>query len=319
MLEIKQLTVSFETDRGSFLAVDRVSLRIKKGETVGLAGESGCGKSATALSILRLIPSPPGQIETGHIYFDEMDLLAIDIKKMRQIRGHEISMIFQDPGSALSPLHRIGRQLVEAIMCHRDEKKKDAWLMAENWLKKVGVPGPKEKMFAYPHQLSGGMRQRVMIAMAMMMDPKLIIADEPTTALDVTTQAQIFDLVRQMRQRQTSMLLISHDMGVIREMCDQAAIMYASKIVERGKTDDLFSNPAHPYTRALIKAIPRLSTRPGRLNAIPGRVPSPFDYPPGCHFHDRCPHALKKCKTIAPPFFDLGNDHEAACFLLETA
>ena len=319
MLEIKQLTVSFETDQGIFTAVDHVSLGIKKGETMGLAGESGCGKSATALSVLRLIPSPPGRIDSGHIYFNGTDLLGLDIKKMRQIRGNEISMIFQDPGSALSPLHRIGRQLTEAIMCHRNATKKEAWDMAGEWLSKVGVPGAKEKMFAWPHQLSGGMRQRVMIAMAMMMDPKLIIADEPTTALDVTTQAQIFDLVRHMRQRQTSMLLISHDMGVIREMCDRAAIMYASKIVEKGKTDDLFSSPAHPYTRALIRAIPTLSTQPGRLNAIPGKVPSPFDYPPGCHFHDRCPHALKKCKTMPPPFFDLGNDHEAACFLLETA
>ncbi|VEN74258.1 oligopeptide transporter subunit; ATP-binding component of ABC superfamily [Candidatus Desulfarcum epimagneticum] len=317
MLEIENLTVSFKTGRKSFKAVDDVCLSIGKGEIMGLAGESGCGKSATALSVLRLIPSPPGEIRGGAIRFRGADLLSMDLSALQKIRGNEIAMIFQDPGTALSPLHRIGRQLVEALRIHKDISRRRARAMAEEWLEKVGVPGPKERMFAYPHELSGGMRQRVMIAMALMMDPSLIIADEPTTALDVTTQAQIFDLMERMLKRDASMLLISHDMGVIREMCRRAAVMYASRIVEIRSAEDIFSRPAHPYTRGLIRSIPPLSPGTGRLRAIPGRVPSPLDDVPGCRFHDRCPHAFQKCEQTAPPLFDLGNGRRAACFRVE--
>ncbi len=318
MFEIKNLKISFETDNGAFLAVDDLSLRINEGEIMGLAGESGCGKSTAALSILRLIPSPPGRIEAGAIYFNKTDILSVDIKKMRKIRGSEISMIFQEPGSALSPLHRIGSQLVEAVLARRKMPKTRAWRMAETWLEKVGIPGHKESMFAYPHQLSGGMKQRVMIAMAMMTNPGLVIADEPTTALDATIQAQIFDLMLKMRaRRRTSMLLISHNMGAIREMCRRTAIMYASRIVESGEVGDIFSAPAHPYTQALIKSVPPLSLKPGRLNSIPGRPPSPFNHPAGCNFHNRCPYVSVKCRKKRPPFFDLGNGHKAACFLVE--
>lgn len=318
LLDIQNLIVSFHTDDGVFRAVDDVSLQVQRGEIVGLVGESGCGKSVTSLSILKLIPSPPGSIESGSIFFNGHDLLKMSVGQLRNIRGKAISMIFQEPLSALSPLQRIGQQLVETLRLHQSMTKKDAWAQAESWLQKVRIPNAVERMYAYPFQLSGGMQQRVMIAMALMLEPELIIADEPTTALDVTIQARIFRLIREMRQEQTSILLITHDMGVIWEMCDRVLVMYASKIVEEGRKSEIFERPAHPYTRGLLRSIPKLAARTGRLSAIPGQVPSPLHYPSGCHFRDRCPHALERCAHEEPQFFNFGKGHRAACFVADT-
>jgi len=317
LLDVRNLSVSFHTDDGVFKAVDDVSLHVNRGEIVGLVGESGCGKSVTALSILKLIPSPPGKIDSGQIYFKGHDLLKLDAAELRQIRGKAVSMIFQEPLSALSPLQRIGQQLVEALKIHNDISRKKAWALAAEWLEKVEIPGVNERMFAYPFQLSGGMQQRVMIAMAMMLDPDLIIADEPTTALDVTIQAKIFSLIKEMRQEKTSILLITHDMGVIWEMCDRVVVMYASRIAEEASRDDIFIKPAHPYSRGLLNSIPKLTADSGRLEAIQGQVPSPFNYPSGCHFRDRCPHAFDRCVHEIPPLMDLGEGHRAACWIAD--
>ena len=317
LLDVQNLTVSFHTDEGVFKAVDNVSLQVKRGEVVGLIGESGCGKSVTSLSILKLIPSPPGKIDSGEIYFNGHDLLKMNPAELRQIRGKAISFIFQEPLSALSPLQRIGQQLVEALRLHNDISKKEAWALAAEWLEKVKIPDVNERMFAYPFQLSGGMQQRVMIAMAMMLEPDLIIADEPTTALDVTIQSKIFALIKEMRLDKTSILLITHDMGVIWEMCDRVVVMYASRIAEEADRNDIFAKPAHPYTRGLLNSIPKLTASSGRLEAIPGQVPSPFDYPSGCHFRDRCPHVFDKCAQENPPLMELGDGHRAACWISE--
>jgi peptide/nickel transport system ATP-binding protein/oligopeptide transport system ATP-binding protein len=317
LLDVQNLTVSFHTDDGAFKAVDNVSLQVNRGEVVGLIGESGCGKSVTSLSILRLIPSPPGKIDSGQIIFNGRDLLTLDPAELQQIRGRAISFIFQEPLSALSPLQRIGQQLVETLRLHNEISKKEAWTLAAEWLEKVKIQDVNERMFAYPFQLSGGMQQRVMIAMAMMMEPDLIIADEPTTALDVTIQAKIFALIKEMRLEKTSILLITHDMGVIWEMCDRVIVMYASRIAEAAGKGDIFEKPAHPYTRGLLNSIPKLTGHSGRLEAIPGQVPSPFDYPSGCHFRDRCTHAFDKCAQENPPLKDLGDGHRAACWIAD--
>ncbi len=317
LLNVKNLTVTFETDDGPLKAVDRVSFHLDQGEIVGLVGESGCGKSVTALSILKLIPSPPGFIKADSIRFKELDLLRISSEDMRKIRGKAISMIFQEPMAALSPLHRIGKQIVEALTIHKQMSKNDALKYAKNWLKKVRIPDPDQRLMAYPFHLSGGMQQRIMIAMALMMDPDIVIADEPTTALDVTIQAQIFNLIREMKQRHTSVLLITHDMGVIWEMCDRVIVMYASRVVEEAKQSDIFSNPAHPYTQGLLRSIPKLSEIGQRLVAIPGQVPSPLHYPSGCHFRNRCPYAFERCKKEEPGLIHVKPGHRAACFLLD--
>ena len=315
LLDIRNLSVSFDTDDGVFSAVDNVSFYVKKGEIVGLVGESGCGKSVTSLSVLKLIPTPPAKVESGQILFNGQDLLKMDAADLQSIRGKSISMIFQEPLSALSPLQRIGQQLVEALKLHKDISNKDAWRLAQNWLEKVRIPDAAERMFAYPFQLSGGMQQRVMIAMAMMLEPGLIIADEPTTALDVTIQARIFALIKEMRQEKTSILLITHDMGVIWEMCDRVVVMYASRIAEQAGKEEIFASPAHPYTRGLLQSIPKLAVDTDRLEAIPGQVPSPLNYPSGCHFRDRCPHAFDRCAQENPPLIELSNGHRAACWL----
>jgi oligopeptide/dipeptide ABC transporter ATP-binding protein len=319
LLDVRDLSISFHTDDGVFQAVDNVSLHVNRGEIVGLVGESGCGKSVTSLSILRLIPAPPGKIDAGQIFYKGRDILKLDSDKLRQIRGKSISMIFQEPLSALSPLQRIGQQLVEALRIHNDISQKEAWALAEKWLEKVRIPDAKERMFAYPYQLSGGMQQRVMIAMAMMLEPDLIIADEPTTALDVTIQAKIFSLIKEMRQEKTSILLITHDMGVIWEMCDRVVVMYASRIAEEASRDDIFAKPAHPYTRGLLNSIPKLTAtvENDRLEAIPGQVPSPYNYPSGCHFRDRCSHAFDRCAQEIPPLMNLADGHRAACWLAD--
>ena len=318
LLDVRNLTVSFKTDEGVITAVEDVSFRVGKGEILGLVGESGCGKSVASLAVMRLIPIPPGQIESGKAFFKGRDLLELATDDMRRIRGNEISMIFQEPMSALSPLQRVGQQLVEALQLHDGNlSNKAAWTMAADWLDQVRIKDAKERMFAYPYQLSGGQQQRVMIAMAMMQDPDLIIADEPTTALDVTIQAQVFKLIREMRQEKTAILLITHDMGVIWEMCDRVMVMYASKIVEKGTRTELFAQPAHPYTQGLLASIPRLTHQAGRLYSIPGQVPSPFDYPSGCHFRDRCQYAFERCAREEPQLMELSDSHSAACFVAD--
>jgi oligopeptide/dipeptide ABC transporter ATP-binding protein len=296
--------------------VEHLSFDVHPAEAVGLVGESGCGKSVTAMSIPRLIPSPPGRIVNGRILFHGQDLISMPIAELRKIRGRAISMIFQEPLSALSPLKRIGDQMAETVRFHQPMADKEVREFARMWLEKVRIPDVMDNLEALPHQLSGGMQQRVMIAMALMLEPELIIADEPTTALDVTLQAQIFDLIRLMKQDRTSLLLITHDMGVVWEMCDRVLVMYASWIVEQGTREQIFARPAHPYTRGLLQSIPVLNPSGRRLKAIAGNVPSPLAYPSGCHFRDRCPHAFERCAIEEPALFDLGDaDHRAACFV----
>jgi len=316
LISVEDLSVSFTTDEGRFRAVEHVSFHLDSGEILGIVGESGCGKSVTALSMMRLVPCPPGSIDTGRVLYKDRDLLTLETKELRAIRGQGISMIFQEPLSALSPLQTIGRQMEEVVRIHTDVSVREARRISREWLEKVRIPDAAERLHAYPYQLSGGMQQRIMIAMALMLSPDVIIADEPTTALDVTIQAQVFRLVREMKQEKTSILLITHDMGVVWDMCDRVAVMYASRIVENGSVGDIFTHPAHPYTRGLLNAIPRLGDGSGkRLSAIGGSVPSPLDYPSGCHFRDRCPHAFERCAQENPPFVNIADDHMAACFI----
>ncbi len=315
LLEIKDLTVQFDTEVGPLTAVNGVSLSVHEGEVLGVVGESGCGKSVTAMSILRLIPRPPGRFVNGEIMFKGRDLLSIPINELRQIRGKDIGMIFQEPMTALSPLKRISRQMIESLRLHDAAlSKSQAWDTAIEWLDSVGIPEPAERMHNYPFQLSGGMRQRVMIAMALMLHPALIIADEPTTALDVTIQAQVFDLITGMKADDTAMLLITHDMGVIWELCDRVIVMYASHIVEEGSKEALFREPRHPYTRGLLRAMPQLDADAEQLEAIEGQVPSPLDYPPGCNFYERCPLAIERCRTAEPPLEQMADGRLVACF-----
>ncbi len=316
LLEINNLTVTFDTEAGPLTAVNDVSFTVQRGEVLGIVGESGCGKSVTALSILRLIPRPPGRFAGGEILYNGHDLLTLPLRELRAIRGSEISMIFQEPMTALSPLKRVGRQMTELLRRHRPHlSRTQARTEVATWLHNVGLPEPEARMRNYPYQLSGGMRQRVMIAMALMQHPALIIADEPTTALDVTIQAQVFDLMLEMKAEHTSLLLITHDMGVIWELCDRVIVMYASHIVEEGEKSALFRDPQHPYTRGLLKAMPKLDEDMDRLDAIEGQVPSPLHYPIGCNFQDRCPIAIDRCRTEAPPLKTLSlGDRRVACF-----
>lgn len=316
ILKIDDLSVCFDTDEGTVHAVDNVSLSIKCGEVLGLVGESGCGKSVTAMSVLRLIPSPPGRITNGSISFRNDDLITMPIEALQKIRGRNISMIFQEPMTALSPLHTIGKQMIETLKLHNKIKTGDAFKKAKSWLYKVGIPDPDICMDSLPHQLSGGMRQRIMIAMALMLKPSLLIADEPTTALDVTIQAQIFDLMRNMKENNTAVLLITHDMGVIWEMCSRVAVMYAGQIVETGTVHDIFHDPLHPYTRALLNSIPATAGNAKRLPAIKGQVPSALNFPKGCRFQDRCLHTFARCRRDLPSLYT-HNGRKARCFLAE--
>ncbi len=316
LLEVEDLTVTFDTDEGLLTAVDRVSFRVQPGETLGLVGESGCGKSVTAMSVVRLVPSPPGQVRSGRIRFQGQDLLELPIRELRRLRGSEISFIFQEPMTALSPLHRVGTQLVETVRLHRKMTRREAWELSRTWLHKVGIPAPEERMYAYPFELSGGMRQRVMIAMALMLEPTLIIADEPTTALDVTIQAQILDLMREMKRADASLMLITHDMGVIWEMCDRVIVMYASRIVEEGPVERLFDSPLHPYTQGLLRSMPSMAGEVDRLPAIEGRVPSLLELPEGCSFAGRCPYARDRCRHETPELRGFG-DQRSACLYTE--
>jgi len=322
LLEIENLSVHFHTPEGIARAVDGVSFHLDAGETIGLVGESGCGKSVTSLSILGLIPSPPGEIESGTIKFGGQNLLEVETERLRHIRGHEISMIFQEPMTSLNPVLPIGRQVAEPLMVHQGLSKAEALKTAARWLDHVKIPAAEKRLADYPHQLSGGMRQRVMIAMAMVCGPKLLIADEPTTALDVTIQAQILSLMIRLKQElQMSVLLITHDLGVIAQMASRVVVMYAGQVVEEARVGDIFDHPFHPYTRGLLKSMPRLRDRLGggkqRLNEIPGIVPSLTETIAGCKFADRCPHCFAVCREKKPQLLVVGDKHQARCWLKE--
>ena len=307
LLEIAGLTTEFRTDRGPVRAVDGVSFEIGRGKTLGVVGESGSGKSVTALSILRLIPEPPGRIAAGKVIFGGTDLLSLDDRALRAVRGNKISMIFQEPMTSLNPVFRVGDQVAESVRLHRRASRREARDRAVEMFRLVGIPSPEERIRAYPHELSGGMRQRVMIAMALACTPDLLIADEPTTALDVTIQAQILDLLaRLQRELGMSVLLITHDLGVVAETCEEVVVLYAGRVVERAPAGELFALPRHPYTRGLLRSIPdlpseaRTGERP-RLREIPGMVPSLGTLPPGCKFQDRCPRVQDRCRAEEPP------------------
>jgi peptide/nickel transport system ATP-binding protein/oligopeptide transport system ATP-binding protein len=317
ILSVRNLSIDFQADTQYIHAVSNVSFDMFPGEILGLVGESGSGKSVTAMSILRLISIPPGFIKNGKIMYEDKDLLQIPVHLLRKIRGNRISMIFQEPMSALSPLHRIGRQLVEQQQFHQKIDKKSAWEQAKFQLQRVGIPDVDERMYNYPFQLSGGLQQRVMIAMAFMMQPDIIIADEPTTALDVTIQAQIFDCILEMKTQQTTILMITHDMGVVWNMCDRMMVMYASKIVEQGPVKEIFQKPAHPYTKGLLTSIPSLTHRRKKLPVIPGQIPDMSKLPEGCAFYQRCPYRLTKCQEEPPPFTKIAQNHHSACFMAE--
>jgi peptide/nickel transport system ATP-binding protein len=318
LLEINNLKTYFYTDEGVSKAVDGVNLRILKGQILGIVGESGCGKSVTAFSIMRLLADPPARIVAGEILFNGQNLLECDDEAMRMIRGKDISMIFQEPMTSLNPVYKIGDQIAEAIYNHEPISREEALKRAVEMLAKVGIPSPEQRAEDYPHQLSGGMRQRVMIAMALSGSPQLLIADEPTTALDVTIQAQILDLIDNLKQKyQMSVLIITHDLGIIAEIANQVAVMYAGKIVEYATVKQLFADPKHPYTQGLMRSIPSLDKRAERLNTIPGIVPSALNFPPGCRFHERCPVAGERCRTEEPELVEVEKGHTVGCWYLK--
>lgn len=324
ILEVRNLHTCFDTDSGRAMAVDGVDFEVRPGETLGIVGESGSGKSVTALSIMRLIPEPPGRILSGsEILFRnrewrEIDLARAGEEEMRRIRGNEIAMIFQEPMTSLNPVFTVGRQIMESLQLHQGLDKADARLKAIELLKLVGIPIPGQRVDDYPHQLSGGMRQRVMIAMALACDPKLLIADEPTTALDVTIQAQILDLLNRLkRELGMSIIFITHDLGVVAEMCDRVIVMYAGQVVEEGPMEQLLLEPSHPYTESLLRSVPTLGVKRDRLAVIPGTVPSPLNWPHGCRFHERCPYAWERCVRQEPPLFDQEAERRSKCWLIE--
>jgi oligopeptide/dipeptide ABC transporter ATP-binding protein len=321
LLEIKDLCVEFHTPEGTLSAVDGVELRVGAGESVGIVGESGCGKSVTALSVLRLVPEPPGKIARGRILFQGGDLLDLDQEEMRKVRGREISMVFQEPMTCLNPVMTIGHQVAEPLMVHRNMSKKEAMEHAAQWLQRVRIPSPKERLRDFPHQLSGGMRQRVMIAMALICHPKLLIADEPTTALDVTIQAQILALMRRLKEElNMALLLISHDLGIIAQMTSRVAVMYGGEVVEEAGVEALFSSPLHPYTEGLLSSMPPRDGLAGgkkreRLREIPGTVPSFLEKIEGCRFKDRCPRSFTLCGQEHPPIVEISPGHRVRCWL----
>lgn len=320
LLEIQQLKTFFFTRKGIAKAVDGVDLLINEGETLGLVGESGCGKSMTALSIMRLIPEPMGRIVEGAIKFDGKDLTKLSETEMRRIRGNRISMIFQEPMTSLNPVFKIGDQIAEAVRLHQGLTFKEAWRHSIEMLRLVGIPSPETRVNEYPHQMSGGMRQRVMIAMALSCHPKLLIADEPTTALDVTIQAQILDLINRLKERVgSSILLITHNLGVIAEVAQSVGVMYAGHIVEYSNVIELFKNPRHPYTHGLFQSIPKRRgiEKRERLQAIPGFVPDLLGLPKGCKFQDRCVRVFHRCREDSPPFVEVEPEHWVRCWLYE--
>ncbi len=321
LLEVRDLQTHFPTRAGLVKAVDGVSFDIAEGELVGLVGESGCGKSITALSIMRLI-SPPGKIVGGSIRFKGEELTTASAERLREIRGDDIAMIFQDPMTSLNPVYTVGEQIAEALRLHRKLDKKAAWSAAVEAMREVSIPSPERRASDYPHQLSGGMRQRVMIAMALACDPDLLIADEPTTALDVTIQAQILELLDGLRKtRKLAVLLITHDLGVVAEVADRVCVMYTGKIVEESGVVELFANPKHPYTQGLLRSVPKLTdantTKAERLKTIEGTVPSPTNLPDGCHFAPRCEFRMDRCVHGEIPLFKMENDVKVRCVLYE--
>ena len=315
LLEVDGLVTEFATDEGLVRAVDGVSFSVDPGATVGIVGESGCGKSVTALSIMRLLPLPMGRIAAGAVRFQGRDLAQLPIPEMEKIRGRHIGMVFQEPMTALNPVRTIGRQLTEGMLLHKVCAPADALRAAANLLERVGIPSPEVRLGEYPHQLSGGMRQRVVIAMALACRPQLLIADEPTTALDVTIQAQILELIKDLQAEMgMAVIMITHDLGVIAETCDQVVVMYAGKVAERGTVFDIFDRPTHPYSRGLLHAIPRLDTQPkSRLGVIEGMVPGLRDLPTGCRFENRCQHAIDHCRQLAPALELVADGHSVSC------
>ncbi|MCL6522325.1 MAG: ABC transporter ATP-binding protein [Firmicutes bacterium] len=318
LLQIEGLTVGFFTDRGYLKVLDGISLGVDQGETLCVVGESGSGKSVTALSVMRLIEHDNGAILGGRILFDGEDLVSKSQEEMRQIRGGQIAMIFQEPMTALNPVFPVGDQIAEAVVLHEGKSREQAWARAVEMLRLVGIPEPEVRVHQYPHEFSGGMRQRAMIAMALACNPKLLIADEPTTALDVTIQAQILDLLRQLKSEfGMSILLITHDMGIAAEMADRVAVMYAGRVMETGTVYELFDRPSHPYTQGLLASIPGMEgERGGRLHTIRGSIPNLANLPPGCRFHPRCPWAVERCRQEEPPLRRL-DGHEVACWRAE--
>ncbi len=319
VLDVKNLQTVFFTNSGLFRAVDDVSFSVRRGETLAIVGESGCGKSVTALSIMRLVPDPPGRIVGGSVTLEGTDLLGLDEAEMRAVRGNRISMIFQEPMTSLNPVMRIGDQITEAVRLHRKLTSKEAWTKAVEMLRLVRIPEPEQRAREYPHQLSGGMRQRAMIAMALACRPALLIADEPTTALDVTIQAQILALIVELQKELgTGLILITHDLGVVAQTAQRVIVMYAGKKVEEAGVEALFENPRHPYTRGLMASMPAVATfgsnSDARLVEIPGMVPSLSNLPPGCAFAPRCALAIDRCRAEYPPLQDWGGDHLAACW-----
>ena len=315
ILEVRNLVTAFDTDAGQVVAVDGVNFVCHRGRTLGIVGESGCGKSVSALSIMRLLPQPMGRILGGEILFGGRDLTKVSTEEMHQVRGGQIGMIFQEPMTALNPVHTIGRQLAEVFLLHKTRDRGEALRLAVEMLALVGIPSPDIRIGEFPHQLSGGMRQRVVIAMALACRPQLVIADEPTTALDVTIQAQILDLMQHLqREIGMSIMLITHDLGVIAEMCDDVVVMYGGRVAEAGPVEDIFEHPSHPYTRGLLDSIPRLSgQRKARLRIIEGMVPALKDMPSGCRFQNRCPFAIDRCRVDQPEVESISPGHEVAC------
>lgn len=316
-LKIEHLKTQFQTSKGVVPAVDDVSIEIPKGKIIGLVGESGCGKSMTAMSVMQLVKKP-GKVVDGKIMLLGRDLLEAAPKEMRKVRGHEISMIFQEPMTSLNPVYTVGHQVREAILLHQDVSRSEAKEQVLEIFRQVGIPEPEKRYNAYPHQLSGGLRQRVMIGMAMVCKPELLIADEPTTALDVTIEAQILRLMKQLRDTQgTSILLITHNMGVVAQMCDYVYVMYAGKVMEQGETFELFEHTEHPYTTGLLKSMPRLDYQVERLYSIRGVVPNLLKLPQGCSFCTRCDHADDRCRAERPDLYETAPGHKARCFRCE--
>jgi oligopeptide/dipeptide ABC transporter ATP-binding protein len=317
LLKVENLKTHFMIEGKEAKAVDGLDFNVLEGEFFGIVGESGSGKSVTALSILRLIPDPPGKISNGKVLFKDKNLLDLSWEAMRKIRGNEISMIFQEPMTSLNPVFTVGFQIMEPLMIHRNMDKKEARETAVKMLKKVGIPSPERRVNDYPHQFSGGMRQRAMIAMALSCDPSLLIADEPTTALDVTVQAQILELMTEIKnkRKESAIILITHDLAVIAETCDRVMVMYCGKIQEVASTTTLFENPLHPYTKGLMASIPSLTEKKKRLNAIPGNVPGILHFPSGCPFHPRCKHKMPICEKEVPELLEIEKEHLVRCHL----
>ena len=320
ILEVKNLQTWFWTDAGIVKAVDGVSFDLHKREMLAIVGESGSGKSVTNLAVMNLIPNPPGKIIGGEVWYGGKDVLKMDKQEIRQLRGNKISMIFQDPMTSLNPFLKISTQMIETIRLHQGLSKKDARDRAIEMLKLVGIPAAEKRVDCYPHQFSGGMRQRVMIAMGLSCDPEVLIADEPTSALDVTIQAQILDLIGDLSARLgTAVILITHSLGLVAGMCDRVCVMYAGRIVEQGGVDELFANPAHPYTRGLIKSVPRMDKKnAGRLFSISGQPPNVIDLPPCCPFYPRCSEAMPQCKHEYPASYNLSPSHRTSCWLYQS-